>query len=120
MELDKEIALQIKRVETLQKEVFGRKPSGDDVRRPEDMRAERVETLRRAISDLRKRREQVNARFDAEIEGYEAELKSVESRKEVDLGGARFGKGRSKDPTRTSTLTDKGSKTKKGGAKKSD
>ena len=118
MELDKEIALQIQRVETLQKEVFGRKPSGDDIRRPDDLRAERAETLRRAISDLRKRREQVNARFDAEVEAYEAELKSMESRKEVDLGGASFGKDRSKDLTRTGTLTGKTAKTKKGGAKK--
>ncbi len=120
MELDKEIALQIQRVETLQKEVFGRKPSGDDMKRPEDMRAERAETLRRAISDLRKRREQVNARFDAEIEDYEAELKSMESRKEFDLGGASFGKGRSRDLTPTGTLTGKALKTKRGGANKPD
>lgn len=94
MELDKEIARQIKRVETLQKEVFGRKQSADDIKRPDDLRAERAQTLHRAITDLRKRRELVNARLDAEIESYEAELKAVEARTEFDLGGTGFGKGK--------------------------
>lgn len=95
MELDKEIALQIARIEGLERDILARKPDADDAKRPEDMRRARAETVKRTISDLQKRREATIARFDAEIEGYEAELKALEDKRDIDIGGLRSGGGKS-------------------------
>lgn len=89
MQLDKEIAQQMARVEALQKEIFARKPSSDDVKRPDTLRKERAQTLRRTITDLQKRRDETVARFDAEIKSYEAELKTLEKEGKVDIGSIK-------------------------------
>ena len=62
MELNKEIALQMARIESLQKEVFQREPTAADIERPEAMRKERSENIRNAINSLRKRKEDLIAR----------------------------------------------------------
>lgn len=94
MKLDKQIALQISRIENLRTDVFERKTEATDAERPEKMRRERTETIRKAVADLHKRREATIARFDKEIAELEAELKSLDSSAKVDLGGTRIPGGR--------------------------
>ncbi|SDG33867.1 hypothetical protein [Alloyangia pacifica] len=91
MDLDKEIARQIDRINGLERDILTRKASAADAKLPAEMRRARAGTLRKAIADLRKRREEVTARFDKEIAGYEAELKALETGPDVDIGGLRGG-----------------------------
>jgi septal ring factor EnvC (AmiA/AmiB activator) len=91
MTLDKRIAEHMKRVDALQKEVFDRKPSPADAKRPDQMKRERAATVRTAIDRLQRDRKQTMARFDAEITAREAELKELERSMDVDFAQQQSG-----------------------------
>ena len=104
MTLDKRIAEHMKRVDALQKEVFDRKPSPADARRPDQMKHERAATVRAAIDRLQRDRKATMARFDVEITAREAELKELERSTDVDFGRQQSGSpGAQKPPRKAAT-----------------
>ncbi|MGB3243014.1 MAG: hypothetical protein WBB25_00650 [Sulfitobacter sp.] len=106
MDINKEIARQIARIENIQDEVFQRKPSAEDAERPEAMRKERAANLRNAIKIQRKRRDEVISRMDAEIKDLEAELNSLESKSDIALGGLSGKTNINRQPTSTERDTE--------------
>ena len=85
MTLEEQIAAQIQRVETLQKDLIERGAKPEDARRPEELKADRVAVLRRTIVDLEKQKQETIARYDEEIEARKRELKGLDKTSDVDF-----------------------------------
>ena len=106
MTLDKKIAEQIERMELLQKDLIKRSVDVDDAKRPEEMKKERTASLRDAIAMLQKQKKETVARYDAEIQAREVELKTLQKRTDVEMvaqqSGGVLAKRQAKKKPRTS------------------
>ena len=96
MTLEKQIAEQMRRVETLQKELIQRGATAADANLPEEVKAERSAHLRGAIAALKREKAETADRFDAEIAARQRELKELERTSGLDLAGRPTVKGRRK------------------------
>jgi hypothetical protein len=96
MTLEKQIAEQMRRVETLQKELIQKGATVEDAKLADEVKAERAEHLRRTIAALRREQADTASRFDEEIKARERELKQLEKTDGLDLVGRPTVKARRK------------------------
>lgn len=96
MTLEKQIAEQMQRVETLQKELIQRGATAEDANLAEEVKAERAAHLRGAIAALEREKAETANRFDAEIAARQRELKELLKTSGLDLAGRPTVKARRK------------------------